>query len=816
MPVRAQTAQQLLQQAQSMSPDEILRLLRQSGMTREQAKQRLQSMGLDPSLVDPYFDQLEIGGGSSSALPEAQGAFADGLRRMGLYGQGTAAGDTVPARTSPMGQMGRSPQDALLRLMAGDTLPPTPDSLKVFGRDVFQGETSQFQAVRTGPVPPDYRLGPDDQIYLILTGDVELAHTLTVSREGSIVIPDVGTMYVSGLTLAQLEDRLYERLGQVYSGVSRSPDATTHLEVSMGRLRVNQVFVVGEVEAPGAYDVPATATVLTALYQAGGPRKTGSFRAVEVRRGGRTVATVDLYDYLLRGDVSHDVRLQQGDIVFVPVAGSQVRVGGEVKRPMYYQTLPSDGLLDLLGYAGGPRADADLRRVQIDRILPPGQREPGHERTVNRVDAVAALRGQTDVPVMDGDVVRLFPIGSERQRVVLEGFVQRPGDYELRPDMTLWDAIRQAGGLRPEAFQKVAHVARLNPADSTYRLIRVSLERGPGGAPMQDLPLQDQDSIQVFGRTELATPRTVRIVGQVKHPGTYPFKDDMTVQDLILQAGGFVQGAQALEAEVSRLEPSVSRSDTVALSFRVALDGTLPWALGDRLGHPADDGVQDDGRTLPEGDQVQLVEGDQVFVRQLPGYVVPTAVSVEGEVNAPGSYAFTVREERLSSFVRRAGGLTNDAYAEGARLIRDSTLVAMDLTRALEDPGSQYDVTLLPGDRLEVPPYDNTVLVRGAVAFESRIVYEKGLDLGDYLSRAGGTLPEADEGRISVRYASGERATTHKTLWIKSYPDIKPGSTIIVPTKPAGAGTDWGRVLTTTVTVMSATATLILAIANLH
>ncbi|MBW3534757.1 MAG: SLBB domain-containing protein [Gemmatimonadetes bacterium] len=801
----AQTPQELMMQAQSMSPQEVMRLLQQSGMTPDQVRQRLLEMGLDPTMADPYLEQL--GRTGSSGLPEARGEFASGLRRMGLYGQ-RSEGDTLP--DDPIGDE-IDPDDPFLRV-APEVLerePERPDSLQVFGRHVFRRNTTQFDALRAGPVPSDYRLGPGDEVYLILTGDVELAHTLRVSREGALVIPDVGTVFANGLTMAQLEDRLHQRVGQVYSGLSRGPDATTHLYVSIGRLRMNQVFVVGEVERPGAVEVPAAATALTALYRSGGPTESGSFRRVQVRRGGQTVAEIDLYEYLLRGSIDADVRLEQGDVVFVPVAQARVRVAGEARRPMFYEPLPNDGLVDVIGYAGGPEAEADLRRVQIDRILPPGEREAGRERVIDRVDVVAAVRGEERVPVLDGDVIRLFPIGVERRdRVVLDGFVHRPGEYELRPGMTVWDAIQQAGGLRPEAFETVAHVSRLNPADSTYRLLRVSLERGVGGQPMDDLPLEDQDHIEVFGRSVLTTPRTVRIIGAVKEPGEYEYRDDMSVEDLILAAGGFREGAQGLEAEVSRMEPRVARSDTVASSFRVALDGSLPWNLGGRVGRSTDDG-------LPMGSQVELVEGDQVFVRQLPGYVEPTAVEVTGELNAPGSYAFTVREERLSSFVRRSGGLTDDAYADGARLLRDSTLVAIDLERALREPGSQYDVVLRPDDRLEVPRYDPTVLVQGAVAFESRIVFEEGLDLEDYLNRAGGTLPEADESRISVRYESGERATTRKTLWVKSYPEIGPGSTIIVPAKPGGAGTNWTQIITTTVTLMSATATLILAIANL-
>lgn len=792
---------------QNLSQEEIIARLRDSGMTREQVKQRLREMGMNPAMADPYFDRLE--GRAEGRVEGDQSDFASALRRMGLLSP-LAARDTLTGDSLMVGDSLAADSTRLRRDRLGLFGDEKPDSLKVFGMEVFARNTSEFEPMRTGPVPPDYRLGPGDELMLLLTGDVELAYNLQVSREGSVVIPDVGNVFVNGLTLAQLESRLYDRLGRVYSGVRRGADATTHFQVSMGRLRVNQVFVVGEVRFPGAYEVSSVATALTALYRAGGPRETGSFRRVQIRRGGRTVAEVDLYDYLLAGDVSRDVRLEQGDIVFVPIVDAQVRVGGRVKRPRFYQTLPDEGVIDALGFAGGPAPEADLRRVQVDRILPPLERVPGRDRVVSRVDVVEAVRSDADVPLSDGDVVRVFPIGEERRdMIVLDGFVQRPGEYELRPQMTVWDAIQQAGGLRPEAFAPLAHVSRLNPADSTYRLLRVSLERTATGQPVSDLPLADQDSVMVFGNSSLVTPRNVRILGAVKEPEEYTFKEGMTVEDLILAAGGFEEGAHGLQAEISRVRPGISRSDTVATSFHVTLDGSIPWSLQNRVGRPVDN-----GRDSPRAADVELMEGDQVFIRRLPGFVEPTSVEISGEVMAPGSYAFTVREERLSSFIRRTGGLTDDAYAQGTRLIRDSTLVAMNLERALTRPGSTDDPILRDGDILEVPRYDGTVLIRGAVAFESRVIYREDMDLSDYLSRAGGTLPEADKSRISVQYENGERVTTKKTLWIERYPEVGPGSTIFVPFEPEGEGTNWGQIISTTVGVMSATATLILALAR--
>jgi len=756
----------------------------------------LEDMGYDPALVDPYFDRLD--GRNEAAMPRRSDDFYDALKGLGLADMGP-------------GGLSRLEEDTLWQgpPVSLDS-PAPPEAPTVFGLDLFSQATDQFTPVAMGPVDPGYRLGPGDELILVLTGDVELAYDLEVTREGFVVVPSVGQISVNGLTLDDLRDRFFERLGHVYSGVTRGPDATTRFTISLGRLRTNQVFLIGDVARPGAYQISSLATVLNALYRGGGPTSNGSFRAVRVIRSGETVAEVDLYDYLLKGDASDDIRLANGDIVFVPPAGPQVTIKGEVVRPAIYELRGAEHLLDLFTFSGGVRPEANLRRIQIDRILPPERREPGKDRVLIDVEPSSAL-GQPEgvIPLETGDVVSVLGVLEQRKnRVTLRGEVWRPGEYEYSQGMTLWDLIRKADGLGPSAFRPLAHILRLVPETGRTRVLKASLEIGTDGTPLDDPLLSDLDEVVVYDLESLLTEDSVSISGRVRTPGAYPLWEGMTVEDLILAAGGFTQGARASEAEVVRLRLGFSRTDTLSTHHILQISEAVP---------PHPDGprlvdTENGAESRQKASDFELQGGDQVFIRRLPGYVGPRSVGVLGEVLFPGSYAFELREERLSSFVRRAGGPTGDAYLPGARLYRDSVLVGIDLERALDDPGKDADVAMEPGDELIIPAYDPTVLVEGSVAFPARVLFNDGRGLDGYLAEAGGTLAEADLDRISVRHASGERAVARKVLGLfRRYPDVEPGSVIYVPAQLERDGFDWDQFFAKSLSLTSALLTILIA-----
>jgi polysaccharide export outer membrane protein len=748
---------------QQVSEEEILNRLTQSGLSRAEVRSQLSARGLNPSIADPYFDRLEgATGGSLDQSPD----FLQALAEMGAFNDPSAflPVDTIDFR-----------RDSLARAVQA-----VPDNvLTVFGRSVFSGATTEFQPVVTGPVDPDYPLGPGDQLQLILTGDVELALPLGVTREGFIVIPDVGQIFVNGLTVEGLTDRLYARLGAVYSGVRRGADATTTFHLALGRLRSNQVFVVGDVSLPGAYQVSSVATVFNALYNAGGPGEQGSMRSIEVRRGGRLAGEVDLYDYLIRGDAGNDIRLEQGDRLFVPIVGPQVSIEGLVRRPAIYELRPGEQLRDLIAFAGGPRPAAYLRRLQVDRILPASERTPERERVLLDVD-LETMAADEDFVLLDGDRVTVLGIGDRRDnQVVVEGHVEKPGLFELAPNMTLGQVITRAGGLLPDAFDAVAHLIRLEESDSTYVLERVSLDAL--GQPVPDVTLRELDRIVIFGRSALRIDAFVSIGGEVKNFGVFPLNVGMTAEDLLLAAGGFTESADPFTAQLVRRESRLLLGDTVAVSRDIVFDSSLPSAFDlifDGAGPEAEPGRGEAAR------DIELLDGDRVFVRRLQGVRNEGDVVLAGEVLYPGPYALEQRAEPVSSLIRRAGGLTSDANQDGARLVRGGLPVGLDLQSALNTTGGPADLLLLPGDSVEVPQNDATVRIIGAVEFQSRTRWQAGLSLEDYLAKAGGVVEDGDRNRTLVTYANQDRRPSKKVLFLfRNDPEVEPGSTISVPFK---------------------------------
>ena len=766
---------------------EVIRRLQESGMTRSQVQARLQQMGYDPRLADRYFDalnrgEMSLGAGTEQPSEELVGA----LERIGV-------------------QL-RAPADSLMAMdsLAADSLLEEAERSRIFGKTLFARASSQFDPVLTGPVSRDYRLGPGDEVWLILTGDVERSYPLSVTREGFLIIPQVGQVPVSGLTVEELEDRLYTYLGRAYSGVERSPNATTRFQVSLGQLRSNHVFVVGEVERPSGYEVSPMARAFNALYRAGGPNEMGSFRSIAVRRDGRVIAEVDLYPYLLAGDAGEDVRLEQGDMVFVPITGPRVTVEGAVRRPGIFEIRPGEGLREVLLFAGGPEATAVLDRVQIDRILPPSDRAPGRERTLLDVDVAAVVGDESaSVPLKDGDIVTFFAVSEERRnRVTVTGAVRRPGRYEWEPGMTLAGLVAEARGLEEGAYTPRALVYRLQE-DNTRRMLRSPLAGDGAG----QLPLADRDSVVVLREDSLRLPFQVHIAGYVKEPGEYRFASGMTLRDLVLAAGGFAEGANVLVAEVARPVDPSARSTATAEVAQVPLTraGDSPFGSA---------GIPD---WRPEVEEFELRRGDRVYIRRAPGYDEARTVKVTGEIAMPGEYELGSRQTRISDVITRAGGVTREAYPDGFLIMRDGQPIAGNLTAALRDPSSPGNILLEPGDSLHVPLYDGTVLVSGAVLLEARVLYREGRSLRGYVERAGGFAENADTERVVVTYPNGERRVMDHLLVFGRDPAVEPGSTIFVPSKPASEleGIDWDRFLTHSLGIVSTVATLLLALDRL-
>jgi polysaccharide biosynthesis/export protein len=569
----------------------------------------------------------------------------------------------------------------------------------IFGLENFRRRTTLFDANLTGPVDAGYRLGPGDHLVLVLTGDVEAAYQLEVTREGFIVIPQVGQLHVNNLTLADLEDLLYARLGRVYSGVRRGPGATTRFSISPARLRSNQVFVHGDVLRPGSHRISSAGTVMTALYAAGGPTDDGSLRRVEIRRGGRLAGVLDVYDYLLRGDASGDVRLQNGDIVFVPIHGPRVRIVGEIARPATYELKGDETLNDAIRFAGGFKASASLQRIQVERILPPAMRSPGRDRVIMDVATNPTDGSAPAAPVLAGDVVRVFPVTTRvRNRVVVRGNVWSPGPQGITPGQTsLSEVLRTAGGVKPDTYLGQVLISRLQP-DSTRIQLRASLVDTLGNV-VADMAMAEDDEIIVFSRSEFREPAYVAITGAVNRGGRFPYREGITVRDLVLLAGGLEQSALLTEAEVARL-PRDRTDGRTAETFRIPLDSSYIFdrgADGRYIGVP--------GLPAPRGPSgdVVLQPYDNVLILQQPGWELQRTVSITGEVRtragtlsrARASASATSSAAPAASHARHTPTVSFSTGAGGYRENRHRTALG-----AAEQPAPGQPAP--PGRRLDL------------------------------------------------------------------------------------------------------------------
>ena len=778
--------------------------LQTSGLTPDQVRARLRAEGYPENLLDAYLGP----GAAADTSAASPMAISAALRVLNVRADSDTVGQ--PAHTNrpwegaprntikcdtvvtPVPALDSLPIDARVGRASSRTLKCTaqdgtpvapPDSGRtIFGLDLFGNGSTQFDANFAGPVDASYKLGPGDQLVLLLTGEVELAHRLDVTREGFIFIPQVGQLHVANLSLQQLTDMLYGVLGRVYPGVRRGANARTRFSVSVARLRSLQVFVTGDAQHPGSYRVSSAGTALTALYAAGGPTPNGSLRRVEIRRGGKLVETLDVYDYIVRGDATHDPRLESGDVVFVPVRGPTVRIIGEVNRPATYEMRAGETLADVVRTAGGFRPTAVPSRVQIERIVPArDRRDGGAARVVLDVNTYATRNANGDnaggedtvqVALEDGDVVRVFSIPDRvRNRINVSGNVWQPGSQGFVEHLRLSDAIARAGGVRTDTYLGQVLVTRTLP-DSTRVQLRAALRAD--GSAAEDIPLAPDDDIRIFSIAEFRSERRVAITGAVRKSGRVAYREGMTLRDLVLLAGGLEDGAYLGEAQIARF-PENHAAGATAQMMHVQLDSTYLFA--------------NTNAARPNGSQEFVLRpDDQVLILRQPNRLAPRSVVLSGEVKFPGRYALERSDERLHVLLGRAGGLTANADSAGIVFVRAREgvgRVGVDLPRALRDPKAVDDLVLQDGDSVHIPPYSGIVTVAGAVNAPISLAYVPGADLDYYVRAAGGPTRSGDRSRVYVRQASGRVETVHRRpMFPDDVPKAGPGSKVVVPEKP--------------------------------
>ncbi len=673
-----------------------------------------------------------------------------------------------------------------------------PDSLeeepkrKIFGHEMFQSKELTFEPAMNIATPGNYVIGPGDEIFIDIYGASQKSIDATVSPDGFIVVEDFGPVQVAGLTVEKANERLQAQMGGRFTN--------SEISLTVGQTRTISVNVMGEVKNPGTYTLSAFATVFHALYMAGGPGEIGTLRNIKVYRNNRLISTVDVYDYMLNGKLSGNIRLQDDDVITVGTYDCLVNVTGKVKRPMFYEMKRDESMKTLLDYAGGFAGDAYRKSVRVVR------KEGTHYSvyTVGEFDMASFRLADEDSVSVDSVLERYSNM------VEIKGAVFRPGMFQLGEQINSVKTLLEAAeGITEEAYANHAVMHRMK-ADRTLEALSVDVE-GILNGTVADIPLRNEDVLFVPSKKELMAERILTINGEVQYPGTYQYAENETLEDLVLQAGGLTESASLVNVFVSRrrVDPKAEYRDSI-------LSETYSFTLKD--------GFVIDGES-----SFVLHPFDEVFVRKSPGFKAQQNVYVNGQVQFEGAYTLSRQDERLSDLIKKAGGVTSDAYVAGARLERkmndaeikryqetldmqmqqqEITLMEMamrsgrslseiktavkkkeneaipeyysvgiELNKALENPGSDADIILREGDKLTIPKYTGTVKISGEVLYPNTVGFQKGKKAKYYINQAGGYSNAARKKKAYIVYMNGDVAT------VNSGAKIQPGCEIVVPQK---------------------------------
>ena len=653
----------------------------------------------------------------------------------------------------------------------------------VFGRNIFNSRNLTFAPSQNLPTPVNYKLGPGDEVIIDIWGNNQMTYREYISPEGNINISSVGPIYINGMTIADAEKHLKKELSKIYSGID-GDNPTSEIKLTLGQVRTIQVNLMGEVAVPGTYNLSSFSNIFHALYRAGGISKLGSLRNINLMRGGKKIASVDVYDFILKGNAMDANRLQEGDVIIVPTYEMLVNISGNVKRPMFYEMKSGETVQNLIDYAGSFTGNAYTKNVRMTR-------QNGKEYQIYTIDDM----DYSVFKLMDGDVVSISAMLERYEnKLEIKGAVYRPGIYQYSGQLnTIKQLVEKAEGVMGDAFltRAVLHRER---EDLTKEVIQVDLKNILNGSK-PDIALQRNDELYVPSIHDLQDIGTITVFGEVARPGEFPFAENTTLEDIIIQAGGLKESASTVRVDVSRRIKDNKSTET-------------PSIIGELLTFSLKDGFVIDGES-----GFKLKPYDQVFVRKSPAYQPQINVLVNGEVLYSGEYALTHKTERVSDLIRKAGGITPYAYIKGAKISRqinteerkrmetvldmaqnaskkdsididklelgDVYYVGLDLEAALKNPGGDADIVLREGDQLFVPEYNNTVRISGDVMYPNTVSYVKGKTLKYYIEQAGDYGQSAKKKSAYIVYMNGQVKKA------KKYDSnlIQPGCEIIVPTK---------------------------------
>lgn len=689
--------------------------------------------------------------------------------------------------------------------------PEAPGS-NIFGHSLFSNRNLSFEPSANLATPVNYRLGPGDEVIIDIWGASENTIRQTISPEGTILVRGLGPVHLSGMTVKEANSFLQREFSKIYSGISGT-EPNSEIKLTLGDIRTIQINIMGEVSVPGTYTLSAFSTVFHALYRAGGVNRIGSLRSIKVVRDGKTFADLDVYDFIMKGKMKDDIRLQEGDVIIVDPYQSLVEIVGKVKRPMFYEMKPTETVATILNYAGGFTGDAYKKAIRLVR-------KSGREHQVFNVDEMDYSVFRLD----DGDMITIDAVLDRfENRVEVRGAVYRAGLYQLDGTVnTVKQLIKKAEGLRGDAFLNRVIIDREHE-DLSHEIIAIDLG-GLLNGTIADIPLQKNDILYIPSITDLKEEETVAIYGEVANPGTFLFSKNMTIEDLLVQAGGLLE-----EAATTRVEVTRRIKDPKSTSFSSVLGKTFTFDIKD--------GFIVGGNA----ENFYLEPFDAVYIRRSPAYRRQQNVVVAGEVLFSGSYSLLKKNERLSDLVSKAGGVTPDAYVKGARLIRklsdeerrrqndairmaqngegkdsisiqklnlsETYTVGIDLEKALANPKSDFDLVLREGDVLYIPEYVNTVKISGSVMYPNNVVYQKGKNLKFYINQAGGYGNMAKKKKVYVVYMNG----TVSRLKARNASAIEPGCEIIVPSKAEKKHMAMAEILgisSTTATIAAMVATM--------
>ncbi len=666
---------------------------------------------------------------------------------------------------------------------------------KNFGSGVFNNPQVTFEPNLRIPTPKNYQLAADDELIIDVTGYSEANYRLKISPEGIIRIPVVGAISLNGFTIEQAKKVITQRFANtIYSDIK---SGHTSVEVNLGSIRSIKVTIIGEATLPGTYTLPSLASAYNALYACGGPNENGSFRNIQVIRNNLNVATIDVYDYLVNGTKRYDIRLMDQDVIKINTYNVRIELKGEVKKPGLYDVTRGESLAKIIRYAGGFTDNAYTAKINVFR-----------NTNVDRaVTTVSSNELESTIPKKGDSYIIGKILNRFANRVSIKGAVYRPGEFEMKDGMTLSKLITEADGLREDAFTSRANIHRLK-SDLSPEIVSVELDKILSGA-ISDVTLRREDRVQIYSKFELKEGYYVTIGGEVANPGVFLFEDGMSIHDLVLMAGGLKETASIKRIEVSR---RVKDADPKSNNPKTAVI--------------FEQDITTDLKSSPETAKLLLSPYDEIYVRPAPGYFTQKNVVIEGEIIYAGKYTLSSKNDRISDLVKRAGGLTPQAYLAGAVLTRTrhytkteqnnsqqgfanllkqnyeagvptailqndingavlkkSDNVGIDLKKILENPASQYDLFLNDGDTLRIPKQLQTVRVNGEVLYPALVRYAKQHNFKDYVILSGGFGERASKKRSYAVYANGSVKGTKTFLFFRDYPRVTAGTEIFVPSK---------------------------------